>query len=487
MTENKSYKQIVKSTSIFGGSQVINILIGFIRTKIIAILLGTTGVGLIGMYQTIIDMIKSIAVLGLDTSGIRDIATANSTGNKKMINESVSILRKWMSSLSIFAALICILFAYPIALWSFNKEEADSQTFAIAALSISILFVILGISRTVVLQGLRKIPEMVKSNVLGNLVGLFASIPLYYFWGTKGIVPSLILGSIIIFLSTTYFSRKIEVEDVHISLKNAYKKGGSMFKMGIFIVMSSIFETASVFVVRAFISKQAIGDELGIFTASWTITNVYLALILRSMGSDFYPRLCGVASNKIQTRRLVDEQTLMILIISSPLIVGMLLAADFIIPILYTSSFVDVSGILRWQVFATFFKVISWPLGFILLARGKGLMHLFTNLFFIFIYLGIGAFLFSEIRLSGLGISFFIAYIAYFGILIFITNFRWTKNVFRFGIIYLLLVATAFYLTNVIYCLWGAALVFLMTTLLSIYKFNSLIPLSSLRRYFLKK
>ncbi|MCK9300100.1 MAG: O-antigen translocase, partial [Bacteroidales bacterium] len=59
-TPESSYRQIVKSTGIFGGSQLFNMLIGVFRTKVAAALLGPLGVGLIGLYQSIIDMIRSV-------------------------------------------------------------------------------------------------------------------------------------------------------------------------------------------------------------------------------------------------------------------------------------------------------------------------------------------------------------------------------------------------------------------------------------------
>lgn len=91
---NQSYNQIVKSTSIFGGSQIVTILIGIVRTKIIAILLGTTGVGLIGIYQSIIEMIRTTSVLGMDTGGVKEIATAEEAEDKTVLQKSVSVLTR---------------------------------------------------------------------------------------------------------------------------------------------------------------------------------------------------------------------------------------------------------------------------------------------------------------------------------------------------------------------------------------------------------
>ena len=52
MNKESSYRHILKYTSLFGGVQGLNILIGLVRNKVIAILLGPLGVGLISIYNT---------------------------------------------------------------------------------------------------------------------------------------------------------------------------------------------------------------------------------------------------------------------------------------------------------------------------------------------------------------------------------------------------------------------------------------------------
>ena len=51
MTEaTASYHRILRSTSIIGGASFINIAIGVLRTKVLAVLLGPAGVGLASLY-----------------------------------------------------------------------------------------------------------------------------------------------------------------------------------------------------------------------------------------------------------------------------------------------------------------------------------------------------------------------------------------------------------------------------------------------------
>ena len=52
MTETSaSYRRILKSSSIIGGASFLNIAIGLVRTKVLAVLLGPSGVGLVSLYR----------------------------------------------------------------------------------------------------------------------------------------------------------------------------------------------------------------------------------------------------------------------------------------------------------------------------------------------------------------------------------------------------------------------------------------------------
>src|SRR5665213_2035233 len=78
MTETSaSYRRILKSSSIIGGASFLNIIIGLLRTKVLAVLLGPAGVGLVSLYRGLQTTASGVATMGLDTVGTRQIAEAN--------------------------------------------------------------------------------------------------------------------------------------------------------------------------------------------------------------------------------------------------------------------------------------------------------------------------------------------------------------------------------------------------------------------------
>src|SRR5262245_21294459 len=94
VTETHSYDQILKSSALIGGSTMVDIGIGIIRTKVMAVLLGPAGLGLMGLYTSIGELAVSVAGMGVSSSGVRQIAEAVGTGDEVRISQTVAVLQR---------------------------------------------------------------------------------------------------------------------------------------------------------------------------------------------------------------------------------------------------------------------------------------------------------------------------------------------------------------------------------------------------------
>jgi len=77
---SNSYRRIFKSTALIGATQVINILLGIVRTKVLAVLPGLSGMGIAGMYQSATGQIGTPAGCGIGSAWVRQIAEAVGMG-----------------------------------------------------------------------------------------------------------------------------------------------------------------------------------------------------------------------------------------------------------------------------------------------------------------------------------------------------------------------------------------------------------------------
>jgi PST family polysaccharide transporter len=481
--QTKSYKQIIKSTGIFGGSQVVTILLGIIRSKVLALLLGASGLGLISIYQNILDLIRSISVFGIDTTGVREIATAGGSENKEELIETISLIDKCILSLAFLGAFICLVFSYPISLWAFGDA---SYALNIALLSVCTFFSVLAIGQTVILHGLRQIEYMVKAAIWGNTCALIIGLLLYFIWGIDGIIPALILMSIVVYLLTYYYRRKTNLDRVSISFSALLNKGASVFRVGFFIVASSAITYAGGVFIRSLLTQDLGLSSVGLLQAVTSISGIYLALILKSMGSDFYPRLCTIIDDDAKTSKLINEQTYIVLIVSVPLIIALLMCSKLVLAMLYSSEFITASSLLNWHILGTFFKVVSWPIAFILLAKGKGIIFFISEMLYLAVYMGVTYLLHSVFNLEAVGIAYLIAYIVYlFTIYILgirLSAFSWTVENFRIVLISLILVLLAFYVSQFYkeYNILVGIPLFIISCTYSVFKLNKVFPLKSL-------
>lgn len=481
-TDN-SYKRIIKSTGIFGGSQIITILIGIVRNKLIAILLGTSGSGLISIYQSVLDVIKSISGFGIETSGVRDIAQSTQEEDKSELYKTIKTIDTWSVILALLGSIICIVCAYPVSIWLFNDS---SHTLQIAVLSVPLFFMVLAAGQTVVLQGLHQISYMVKSAIIWNFAGLIVAVPLYAYLKLDGIIPVFIVVGIGMYYSAYYYRRKLGIPQIKISFDEVRKRGMGMLKLGFFVALAAIPTTASLFIIRAFLVNNSGLEFVGLFQAASTITNVYLSLILKSMGADFYPRLCGVIKDKSASSELINEQTHIVLILCIPAILALLLFSKLFLVILYTYDFMGASGVLNWQILGTYLKVLAWPLGFILLAKGKGSIFFITEMLYLIVYLGSAYLLHPFFGFESIGIAYLIGYAVYLPV-VFLTgrkliSFGWTKENLLYGLLNLLIIIAAFYTIQYqnSYKLVIVVPLLIFSIIISAIKFNRILPFRSL-------
>src|SRR5690606_12585288 len=159
-----THAEALESTTIIGGSSAIVMLIRMVRTKVLAILLGPAGVGLEAVYDSIISVTRTVADLGVSSSGVRQIAAATGSGDGKLIARTVTALRRTCLVLGILGSLGLFLSRGWISQIAFGDR---SQATAIGWLAVIPLLGSLAGGQGALLQGMRRIGELAKLNIVG--------------------------------------------------------------------------------------------------------------------------------------------------------------------------------------------------------------------------------------------------------------------------------------------------------------------------------
>jgi len=405
MEENKeSYKQIIKSTSIVGGAQVLNIIIGIIRNKVIAILLGPSGVGIAGIFQSIIELVKNGTGLGINFSGVKEIAENNT--DLKKVSRTILVLRRWEFSTGLIGMLVILFLCNFLSSYSFGNE---TYTYSIALVSVVLLISAVSAGQLAILQGLRRIKDMAKATLLGSILGTIISLPLYGWFGISGIVPAMILTAIGSLILSWFYARKVETVAVNISVSQTFYEGLGMAKLGFFIVFNGFVATASLYFVRILIRSHLGMESVGYFQAVWVIATMYINILLNSMLADYFPRLSSIKDDVEASNKLINEQLEMTLLVGTPMLMGMITFSSIAISLLYTSSFYTAIPVLKWQMIASFFTLISYTIGVLYLSKNRGWYAIISETIRQCIYIAFVFFGWKFFGFNVLGIGFFVA------------------------------------------------------------------------------
>lgn len=439
--ENK--KAILKSTALLGGSSFINILIGMIKTKIVALLLGPSGVGFMGVISSLQQIVTTVTGLGLNTSGVRQIAHATASNDEKKVALTVKSLRITVWATGALGLLFMVFSARLLSQLSFKTEE---YSVPIAVLGLAVLFSAISSGQTCVLQGFRRIKDVAKISVIGAINGTIIGLPCYYFWGQNGIVPSMVLASLASLATSWWYVKKIQLVEVPISYPVIKKEAEKIIKLGLPLMLSAFVTTAVSYITRVFLSREAGLDAVGQYQAAFALAGVLVNFVLTAMGTDYYPRLTAVANDNHKMNEEVNSQTEIALLLAVPAITATIVFMPFVISLFYSSRFDGAIPILRWAVFGILGRVISWPLAYIILAKAKGGLFLFTE--FISGIVNVLALIicYKYLGLAGSGLAFALLYIWYTGLMLIvakkISRFYWNKQNIALIIISLLVVTS---------------------------------------------
>lgn len=408
--EKKSYRQIMKATSIFGGVQVFNIIISIVRTKIIAILLGPMGMGIAGLLTSSTSLVSSITNFGLGRSAVKNISTANESKDIIRIAKVISIFRKLIWGTGLLGAILCFILAPYLSQFSFGNNE---YTLAFQWLSITLLVNQLTSGQFVLLQGMRKLTLLAKANMMGSVSSLLVSVPLYYYYNVKGIVPALILTTIFTFSIAWYFTRRIHVEKISVSQDEVKSISKEMLTMGFMLSLSGLLAVGTSYLLRIYISNTGNLEDVGLFVAGFAIVNTYVGLVFSAMSTDYYPRLSGVAHDNKKTTLLINQQAEVGVLILSPILAIFFIYIKWIVVVLYSNKFIAVNDMIHWAALGIFFKVASWSIGMLFMAKGTAKLFFWNEIIsnsYMFPLNILGYYFWG---LEGLGISFLISYIVH--------------------------------------------------------------------------
>lgn len=372
-----SYSHILKYTGLFGGIQLLTILVGLLKNKFVAILLGPAGMGLISLFNSTLTLVSSLTGLGLSTSSVKNLSEAFEEDKDGRLIQEATVVRTWCMLTAVLGTIVCAA----------SCSILDSVTFSwgdhklhFIALSPVIGMAAITSGELAVLKAIRRLRSLAAASLGGVLAVVAISIPIYYIWGASGIIPCLLMSALVQMVITVSYSYR-SLPPRFSFTRDTFRRGLPMVRLGVAFIIAGVAASGSEFTIRSFLNNTGELATVGLYSAGYMIVMTYGNLIFTAMETDYYPRL-SATSDREAFIGLANSQCEVSLLLISPMLTAFIIFVPFIIPLLFSGKFAAVTPMVQVALLALYIRSIKLPVAYMSLAKGDSLLFLAVEAFY---------------------------------------------------------------------------------------------------------
>ncbi|HQS71916.1 MAG TPA: O-antigen translocase [Sulfurovum sp.] len=405
---------LIKTSILSAIATIIRVIAGFVSVKIVAVYIGPSGLALVGQMQSFIGMMSSVASAGIGSGVVKYTAEHYEDESAKQ--------KIWSSALKISLVLIVpmavaiIFLAEFISLKLLHTREYSSVFIVFA---VSLVFFVLNGLLSSILNGQKEIKRLTLLNIAGALFGLGVTIVLVVNYQLYGALVAGIVSQSIVFFITLGFVLKSNWFKLSLfvgSLDKAYMK--KLLKYSAMALTSAISIPLSHMYLRDYIGTHIGWDEAGYWQAIWRISETYLMLVTTTLSIYYLPKLSSLQDrSELKHELLHGYKIIMPLVIVMAL--GIYLFRDVVITLLFTPKFAPMAELFLYQLIGDVFKIASWLLGYIMVAKAMTRLFIVSELIFVLSFVLLSVVFMHLYGIIGMTIGFMVNYMLYLGFLYF--------------------------------------------------------------------
>jgi len=431
---------------------VFTLLFGVITSKIIAVNLGPTGVGLLSILRQTRDTLLMLTSFNGGTAIVQGIASRREN-DRYTYSFVVSVIILISTIVVVFVLLLGAPF---IAKYTLHRTD-PKYIWLIRGISIPLIFSTGIMLFSSILNGYRAIGRLAIVHVTASAMSMIIAYPitLYVADGNPiGFIWMMSISTGIGCLAAYVFARYANMLPSTKEVMSILNKDIALENVQYFLsfatttLVTGFASTLTVLAIRSMIvSNQGLGAA-GIFDVAWTLSMMYITLVLTSFSTYYMPTL-SQSKDLVSKNLLVTRIFRLTVLIVVPLIISVIVLKPLIVQLLYSSKFLYALTIIRWMLIGDYLKSTSWVFGVTIIASADKRTLFWSEILFQLLFLSLAgvAMVYFE-NLEGIGIAFVIMYSLYliFTIYYVRSNFQFnleTSNVFKWILGFLIIIAAS--------------------------------------------
>ena len=472
-------KLLLSNTSKLLSTKIVQFILGLVKAKLNAVLLGTTGVGIVNQITTTNQQFKQFTLLGIPDGLVKQISSRK---------DEADFRYKLISSLKSYFILILISSGISFSLLFFFSEELAVYLFGdikyinyyyISVFSLSILIVD-SISYSL-LRSFKQIPLIARGELFATIFSFFAFVPLIYFYNLFGAVIALIIAMLLKLFLNYFYARRVILKKFSIKYKDLIsdvkvnnddtKELATFAGLGLFVGTYRLFTIIS---SRALIVSTLGISSLGLYAPVKTWGGFFTGLVLPTLLTYLYPRFSEAKSN-VEINGILNDVFRLITFAVVPFLFGGIAFGKITIPFFYSSDFIDSYDYLPGHFLGILFTMWMVSFGMVFTPTGRIKIYVFFQVIMFTINLLLVYLLLPYIGLYAWMLYFLVTPIIFFLVYFFylnrVINFKFETHNLKL-MIFVLLSGLSIYFISKYYTLFGclSGLFFILITIFFLKK-----------------
>lgn len=406
---------LVKVFSFTALSTLVRMLTGLVSVKVVASIIGPAGVALVGQLNNFATIALSLSTGGINNGITKYIAEYKDDEEK--VKDCLSTALRITMICSLVMAVFLVLFHAYLSRYIMLSPDYG---YVFVIFGFTILFYALNMGLASIINGFKEFKRYVKINIAGSLFGLVFTLSLVFTWQLKGALISAVTFQSIMFFISLWMVRKLpwlRWSYFRNKLNSDLAKRYLRYSLMTFTTAATL--PISQMLLRGYVISQISATEAGWWEAMNRISNMYLMVITTSFTVYYLPRLSEITDKRELRSEIFRSYKVII-----PCLLGgfalIYLLRFVVIHLLFTPDFLPMENLFAWQLAGDFFKITSWLLAFLMVAKAMTRWFVTTEVVFSLLFVGLG-FLFMQMNgVVGITQAYFVNYVVYLAFMVYL-------------------------------------------------------------------
>ena len=410
MAKQSNHHAIFRASFLTGGAQVVGLVIGLIRNKVVAICLGTAGVGFSAMLNQVFGVMQATSTLGIPPAGVRAVALARDDNDAMLL--SMRAVRHACFSL---AAVVAGTFALASPIISHALFQDYQHALDILILVLGLVFAQMAAAEQTILRGIGRVGGLAKINVASAAVGALVTIPMVYFVGQRGIAPSILASSIALYWFSRRASRALHISGELPSREAVSSKAWSLAKVGTAFFGLTIIGMLLSLGLSVMVQRQEGIEGNGIYQSAAALTVTIASFVLSAMGQDFYPKIVHLLGKgqKEEAAVYCANQIETGLLMALPILAAVSFFSRELIAVAYSHDFHAADPLVGVLAASCWARICYWPHMLCMLAEANVAKILSAELGFALCAAAIAWLALPAYGVAGVAVAYAACFLAY--------------------------------------------------------------------------